>query len=280
MGRRSGGSASERVTSAMGGGREWPGSGRQRERTELVRRRQARRCAGEIMGKKNKSSKRKTRESEADTEVLSHKSLGEKMGLMLMDDLSEPTMGEKLASLKLEGDDKASNDNNVDSSLAKPPSADSVYILLKQALRADDRALLIACLYRQDAKVITNSLSLLNPSRSQVFTVSHINNPIEGAVGLCYGCAINSLYQLIESRVSTSNNALQLSSCLDLLYVETIDDGVEENTTVIPIIYEDEDESDDEGSEDSMEVENVEDGEEPQAYSDISDNEGNDEISD
>ncbi|KAL0314375.1 UNVERIFIED_CONTAM: hypothetical protein Sangu_2281900 [Sesamum angustifolium] len=270
------------------------------------------------MGKKNKSSKRKTRESEAETEVLSHKSLGEKDGVDVMDDLSEPTMGEKLASLKLEGDDKASNDNNVDSSLAKPPSADSVYILLKQALRADDRALLIACLYRQDAKVITNSLSLLNPSDVLKFLQSLISiiqlsiwppmflNAKCGAPGggCCSGlcsfmaqkfassackqynvpesslAVLNSLYQLIESRVSTSNNALQLSSCLDLLYAETIDDGVEENTTVIPVIYEDEDESDDEGSEDSMEVENVEDGEEPQAYSDISDNEGNGEISD
>ncbi|KAL0326112.1 UNVERIFIED_CONTAM: hypothetical protein Sradi_5180500 [Sesamum radiatum] len=213
-------------------------------------------------------------------------------------------MGEKLASLKLEGDEKASNDNNVDSSLAKPPSADSVYILLKQALRADDRALLIACLYRQDAKVqvITNSLSLLNPSDVLKFLQSLVSIiQLRGAVLACalswlrsllllHASSImsqessldvlNSLYQLIESRVSTSNHALQLSSCLDLLYAETIDDGVEENTTVIPVIYEDEDESDDEGSEDSMEVENVEDGEEPQAYSDISDNEGNGEISD
>ncbi|KAL0438153.1 UNVERIFIED_CONTAM: hypothetical protein Slati_2298300 [Sesamum latifolium] len=254
------------------------------------------------MGKKNKSSKRKIRESEADAEVLSHKSLGEKDGVDVVDDLSEPTMGEKLASLKLEGDDKAANDNNIDSSLAKPPSADSVYILLKQALRADDRALLIDCLYRQDAKVITNSLSLLNPSDVLKLLQSLVAIiQLRGAVLACALswlrsllllhassimsqesslAALNSLYQLIESRVSTFNNALQLSSCLDLLYAETIDDGVEENTTVTPVIYEDEDESDDEGSEDSMEVENVEDDEEPQAYSDISDTEGNGEISD
>lgn len=72
-----------------------------------------------------------------------------------MDDLSEPTMGEKLASLNLERDDTALNHDNVHvSPQLKPPSADSVYVILKQALRADDRALLIDCLYRQDEKVM------------------------------------------------------------------------------------------------------------------------------
>ncbi|KAK4393392.1 hypothetical protein Sango_1810000 [Sesamum angolense] len=228
------------------------------------------------MGKKNKSSKRKTREIEADAEVLSHKSLGEKDGVDLMDDLSEPTMGEKLASLKLEGDDKASNDNNVDSSLAKPPSADSVYILLKQALRADDRALLIACLYRQDAKVQVVAVFFFNDCLLsfcdykftivvESFRCSQVLQSLVSIIQLrsllllhassimsqeSSLAVLNSLYQLIESRVSTFNNALQLSSCLDLLYAETIDDGVEENTPVTPIIYEDEDESDDDGFED------------------------------
>lgn len=63
-------------------------------------------------------------------------------------------MGEKLASLNLEENDKALDHDNEDCSHnAKPLSADSVFILLKQALRADDRALLIDCLYRQDDKV-------------------------------------------------------------------------------------------------------------------------------
>ena len=71
-----------------------------------------------------------------------------------IDDLNEPTMGEKLASLKLEGKDDVPNPENADSSLVvKPPSADSVNILVKQALHADDRALLIDCLSRQDDKV-------------------------------------------------------------------------------------------------------------------------------
>ncbi|KAG8378188.1 hypothetical protein BUALT_Bualt08G0111900 [Buddleja alternifolia] len=255
------------------------------------------------MGKKNKSSKRKATESDLglSTEVLSHKSLGDKDGVDVMEDLSEPTMGEKLASLNLAGKDEVIDHDNVDS-LAKPPSADSVNILLKQALRADDRALLIDCLYRQDEKVITNSLSLLNPSDVLKFLQSLVSiTQLRGAVLACALpwlrslllqhsssimsqesslAALNSLYQLVESRVSTFNQALQLSSCLDLLYAETVDDGEEENNMVAPVIYEDDDESDDGGSEDSMEVESVEDGEAPQAYSDISDDEENGEISD
>ncbi|KAH6782608.1 WD repeat protein [Perilla frutescens var. frutescens] len=251
------------------------------------------------MGKREKSSKRKNRE----TEVALHKSIGDKDGLDVVDDLSEPTMGDKLASLKLEGNDKALNHENADISLpAKPPSADSVNILVKQALRADDRSLLIDCLYRQDEKVIANSLALLNPSDVLKFLKSLV--PIIQLRGAVLACslpwlrslllqhassimshesslaALNSLFQLIESRVSTFNHTLQLSSCLDLLYAESVDDGVEENDIAAPFIYEDEDDSDDDGSEDSMEVDTVEDGEGPLVYSDISDDEVNGEISD
>ncbi|XP_019178286.1 PREDICTED: uncharacterized protein LOC109173503 [Ipomoea nil] len=74
----------------------------------------------------------------------------------------------------------------VPSAETKPPSADSVHVLLEQALHADDRALLIDCLFRQDQK-------------------------------------------LIESRVSTSSQALQLASSLDLLYAGTIDYGTDED---------------------------------------------------
>jgi U3 small nucleolar RNA-associated protein 5 len=71
-------------------------------------------------------------------------------------------MGEKLASITLQDDDKTSSHEMQESTTsAKPPSADSVNILLKQALRADDRALLLDCLYTQDEKVVFFSLDLL-----------------------------------------------------------------------------------------------------------------------
>ncbi|XP_057795631.1 uncharacterized protein LOC131011803 [Salvia miltiorrhiza] len=255
------------------------------------------------MGKKGKIERN---HGKVASEVLFQKSIGDKDGFDVVDDLSEPTMGEKLASLNLEGNDNAPNPENADSSLlAKPPSADSVNILVKQALHADDRALLIDCLYRQDEKVIANSLSLLNPSDVLKFLKSLV--PIIQLRGAVLACALpwlkslllqhsssimsqesslavlNSLFQIIESRVSTFNPALQLSCCLDLLYADSVDDGVEENDIIAPVIYEDEDEdeSDDDASEDSsMEVDTVEDGEEPIIYSDISDDEEDGEIND
>ncbi|KAK4428416.1 hypothetical protein Salat_1141200 [Sesamum alatum] len=156
----------------------------------------------EIMGKKSKSSNRKTRESEAYTEGLSHKS-------------------------------------------------DYKFTIAVESFRC-----------------------------SQVVTVSRINNPIEGCcAGLCpfmaqkfasYACKQYNVPGLFVRYAELFISGRQY-------FPQTIDDGVEENTTVTPVVYEDEDESDDEGSQGSMEVE---DGEEPQAYSDISDNDENSERSD
>lgn len=72
-------------------------------------------------------------------------------GVLVDDSLDEPTMGDRLADLNLvDSDAVMNNESNLD---AKPPSADSVHILLKQALNADDRVLLLDCLYTQDEKV-------------------------------------------------------------------------------------------------------------------------------
>lgn len=83
-------------------------------------------------------------------------------GVLVEYDVNEPTMGEKLASITLQDNDKTSSHDMQESPPStKPPSADSVNILLKQALRADDRALLLDCLYTQDEKVVFFSLDLL-----------------------------------------------------------------------------------------------------------------------
>lgn len=259
------------------------------------------------MTRKDKSSKRKSRENDSaitngiDYEAIPSKVIGDIDGVVLMDDLSEPTMGEKLTSLNLAENSEATNHDFVDISRAKPPTVDSVYILLKQALRADDQALLIDCLKRQDEKVIKNSLSLLNPS--DVITLLQSLLSIVGLRGAVLACALpwlqnllllhaasiisqesslvalNSLYQIIESRTSIYDQALQLSGCLDILYASTVDE--EENINMVtPVIFEDNDDSDNEGSQDSMETESVLDGVEPQVYSDISDNEDTGAISD
>ncbi|KAF8400123.1 hypothetical protein HHK36_013419 [Tetracentron sinense] len=218
------------------------------------------------------------------------------------DDLNEPTMGEKLASLCLLDADKAKSHEEQESSpRTKPPSADSVHVLLKQALHADDRALLFDCLYTQDEKVIVNSTSLLNPSdvlKLLDFLISIIQS--RGAVLTCAlpwlrslllqhasGImsqesslrALNSLYQLIDSRVSTFQSTLQLSSCLDYLYAGISDDMTDENSTMTPIIFEDNDGSDEQESEDAMETDQETD-EEIEATKGFNEFEGSDSMSD
>lgn len=80
---------------------------------------------------------------------------GNASDVLFNDDLNEPTMGEKLASLNLEDQNEEEDREQEPSVPAIPPSADSVQVLLKQALHADDRALLLECLYTKDDKVIT-----------------------------------------------------------------------------------------------------------------------------
>lgn len=74
-------------------------------------------------------------------------------GVQIDKDISEPTMGEKLASLNIINNEDGT-EKKPETGPAKPPSADSVHVLLKQALHADDRSLLLDCLFRQNEKVI------------------------------------------------------------------------------------------------------------------------------
>lgn len=244
------------------------------------------------------------------------KSRGEAADGVLVNEenLTEPTMGEKLASLNLIQNDKPnSDDSKIDdpkgredqpepssSLLVQPPSADSVQVLLRQALRADDRVLLLDCLYNRDEKVIAKSVSLLNPadvlkllqslvsviqSRGAVLAcaVPWLRNLLlQHASGIMSQesslLALNSLFQLIESRVSTFESAIQLSSCLDILYTGVVDDEVDENDIPVPVVYEDKDESDEEESEDAMETDqDSEDGNSSdEALDGVSDIEGSD----
>jgi U3 small nucleolar RNA-associated protein 5 len=75
----------------------------------------------------------------------------------LVDDtLNEPTIGDKLESLDLLNGEKVnSEESNRDSAPGddKPPTAASVNVLLRQALHADDRSLLLDCLYNRDEQV-------------------------------------------------------------------------------------------------------------------------------
>ncbi|PON50990.1 hypothetical protein PanWU01x14_220010 [Parasponia andersonii] len=75
-------------------------------------------------------------------------------GVLVDDDLNEPITGDKLACLNLlEKDRVKSNKNNESSLTANPSSIEYVHVLLKLALHADDRVILLDCLYTQDEKV-------------------------------------------------------------------------------------------------------------------------------
>lgn len=245
---------------------------------------------------KKRSKKRAASDPDLETTRTGH---GEDMdGVLVDDDQNEPTMGEKLENLNLHNNNESKGPEIPESSPAKPPSADSVNVLLKQALHADDRALLLECLYNQDKKVIANSISLLKPS--DVLKLFHSLVSIIQSRGAVLACALpwlkslllqhasgimsqesslsalNTLYQLIESRVSTFQSAVQISSCLDFHFSGVVDDGVEENNGVIPLVYEDKDSSDEEGeeeSEDAMEMdqENEEEENEDDQDDDIAD---------
>ncbi|XP_039144505.1 WD repeat-containing protein 43 [Dioscorea cayenensis subsp. rotundata] len=208
-------------------------------------------------------------------------------------DINEPTMEEKLASLDLANSDMVKSISEDISLMTKLPSADSVHVLLKQALNADDHVLLLDCLYTRDKKVIAKSISLLNPA-DVLKLLNSLTSMVQsrGAVLVCalpwlsslisqhassissQGSSLqmlNTLYQLIQSRISTFGSALQLSSSIDYLFAEIIEEDEDEESVPPPIIYEDKD-TDEEESEDAMETD--EDDEDLGAVIDSHDSDG------
>lgn len=244
--------------------------------------------------KSSKSKSRKKRRAPEDDDAHVPDNLaydkGEDANGTQVDD-NEPTMADKLASLDLEKKDNTVVQERQEPSQTQPPSADSVHVLLRQALHADDSTLLLDCLYNQDEKVIANSVSLLNAvdifrllesllsiiqSRGAVLVcalpwlrsllLQHSSRIMSHESSLA---ALNSLYQLIESRVANLNLSLQLASSLDLLSAGVEDEEVDEYDSGPPVIYEDKDESEEESEEDAMETD--EETKEPEEFSGISD---------
>ncbi|KAL7616693.1 uncharacterized protein LOC111909561 isoform X1 [Lactuca sativa] len=253
---------------------------------------------GLIDGKDQKDVRGKKRAaSDVEGSVKPDKCHGDPMdGVQIDNDINEPTMGEKLASLNIKNDDVAPKEKQE----TKLPSADSVHVLLKQALHADDRSLLLDCLFRQDEKIISNSVAFLNPS--DVFKLLESLISMIQSRGTVVACALpwlkslllqhassimsqesslialNSLYQLIESRISTFDPVVQLSSSLDLLYTKTVDGVDEEERPMEPIIFEDTSDEEEENGEEAMETDDEEedDHEELETVSNVSDLEGSD----
>lgn len=264
--------------------------------------------------KRKKKSKKKRKEPEPDAVIENVAHAGGRLMIAALDtgkeedadgtqiDDNEPTMADKLASLDLGKNADIEIQERQEPLAAQPPSADSVHVLLKQALHADDRALLLDCLYNQDDKVIANSVSLLNPA--DIFKLLDTLMSIIQSRGAVLVCALpwlrslllqhssrimsqesslvalNSLYQLIESRVATLNPVIQLASSLDIFFAGVDDDGLDEYESAPPVIYEDNDESDQEESEEDDAMETDEETKEPEEFSGLSDIDGSEGFSD
>uniref|UniRef100_A0A7N0UXC9 Small-subunit processome Utp12 domain-containing protein n=1 Tax=Kalanchoe fedtschenkoi TaxID=63787 RepID=A0A7N0UXC9_KALFE len=255
----------------------------------------------EDSGRKRSRGSSKSARKHRDKELRQPNHLGpeESVDGGVSDDGNEPTMGEKLEQLKLMEIHKDKPEKKEEAPAA-PPTADSVHVLLKQALRADDRALLLDCIYNQDQKVIANTVSLLN-SADVIKLLNSLLNIIQsrGAVLACALpwlkslllqhatgimsqesslTALNSLYQLIDSRVATYQSAMKVASCLDFVYAGIMDEGPDKEQLIIPVVYEDK--SSEEQSEDDMETDDEDENNKGEASEGSgSDLEGNDVMS-
>ncbi|ESQ35259.1 hypothetical protein EUTSA_v10008433mg [Eutrema salsugineum] len=253
--------------------------------------------------KKHKKKNRKRAEPDPDLPAARESGLDEDTDGVLVDDAhNEPTMGDKFESLKLGGEKLSTEESNRASAPIdhKPPTAASVNVLLRQALHADDRSLLLDCLYNRDEQVIANSVAKLNSA--DVLKLLNSLLPILQSRGAILACtipwikslllthssgimsqessllALNSIYQLIESRVSTIHTAVEVSSGLDLI-VDDLDDEEEDGG---PVIYEDKDSDEEggEGSEEGMETDDEADESADEAADGVNDFEGFDDMSD
>uniref|UniRef100_A0A1J3ITE5 U3 small nucleolar RNA-associated protein 5 n=1 Tax=Noccaea caerulescens TaxID=107243 RepID=A0A1J3ITE5_NOCCA len=251
-----------------------------------------------------KLKKKNRKRTEPDPELPSTRDSGldeDRDGVLVDGAQNEPTMGDKFEGLKLLGGEELSNEESNKASAPsddKPPTAASVNVLLKQALHADDRSLLLDCLYNRDEQVIANSVAKLNSA--DVLKLLNSLLPILQSRGAILACAIpwikslllthssgimsqessllalNSMYQLIESRVSTLHTATEVSSCLDLVV-----DDFEEEEDEGPVIYEDKDSDEEgEGSEEAMETDDESDESGDEAADGVNDFEGLDDMSD
>ncbi|GMN28854.1 hypothetical protein TIFTF001_044282 [Ficus carica] len=152
-------------------------------------------------------------------------------GVLVGDDLNEPTIGEKLGTLYSgDGDIAKRNEYDESSLAAKPPSADSMHVLLKQALHADDRALLLDCLYTQDEKVIVKSISLLNSSDVLKLLQSLIS--IIQSRGAILACALPWLRCLLLQHASGIMSQESSLVVLNTLYQVQSDDDLKTKRTI------------------------------------------------
>jgi U3 small nucleolar RNA-associated protein 5 len=175
-----------------------------------------------------------------------------------MEEDDEETMEEKLIALGIVDKKPESTDKVV------VPKADSVGVLLSQALQSDDVALLEKCLGIADEKVISNTVRKLRPAEAAKFLSACLvrleKTPRRGlalvpwvrtvllqhAATLMSNPAmqpvLSTLYQLIEARLSVFRPLMSLSGRLDLIMAQ-----ISSNEAAVPhdsdsaVVYEEED---------------------------------------
>ncbi len=162
----------------------------------------------------------------------------------------EETLGQRVAALE-----RSAGGGGVDSAMggegagpsgaalpAGPIKADSLGVLLTQALRSGDRALLERCVGVSDARVVNNTVRRLLPADAAAFLRAAVerlqSKPARGGQLSAWIRAVlvhhtaylmsspgvqgvlTSLYQTIESRLAMQRTLLSLSGRLDLLMVQ------------------------------------------------------------
>jgi U3 small nucleolar RNA-associated protein 5 len=162
----------------------------------------------------------------------------------------EETLGQRVAALERSagggGVDGAAEEEGAGPSGAALPAgpikADSLGVLLTQALRSGDRALLERCVGVSDTRVVNNTVRRLLPADAAAFLRAAVerlqSKPARGGQLAAWIRAVlvhhtaylmaspgvqavlTSLYQTIESRLAMQRTLLSLSGRLDLLMVQ------------------------------------------------------------
>ncbi|XP_024381323.1 uncharacterized protein [Physcomitrium patens] len=180
----------------------------------------------------------------------------------------EPTLEERMIALKVieEVDLKDLKGDTHDLDRTVVPRADSLQVLLSQALQADDNSLLEQCLNIHDEKVISNTIRRLRPFEAAKFltvAVSKMEGRPQRALGLvpwvravllqhasfvmtnlALQPVLTSLYQIIEARLSVFRPLLSLSGRLDLVMAQiqkNESQSKEDKQNEAAVVYEEED---------------------------------------
>ncbi|KAG0584808.1 hypothetical protein M758_3G237500 [Ceratodon purpureus] len=222
--------------------------------------------------KKTKKRRAETEDEEAQPSLKSSEEKGDMQtdsadtALTIVPD-DEQTLEEKLIALKVieEGDAKDHNEDVQDFDKSVVPRADSLQVLLSQALKAEDNALLEQCLNVGDEKVILNTIRRLRPFEAAKFltvAVSKMEGRPQRALGLVPWVravllqhasfimtnltmqpVLTSLYQIIETRLSVFRPLLSLSGRLDLIMaqIQKNESQGKEDQLEAAVVYEEED---------------------------------------